>query len=198
MDKLSIVFHNVLTWTFHRRNELCNYYRTLDPDIILLNSTGLKHSDTIKIFGYNVYHCNKSNEPQSGIAIAVKTSIVHQLIDDFQEDVLSVRIRTTRGNIEIATTYLPPRRPIFPVEDILKIARKPYPTYILADLNATHRALGHHRDNPRGISLVNLINRNLLTHLGPNFPTYFSRNATIPDLVLTNRHPSFQLYNGAR
>ena len=188
MDRLKIVFQNVLTWTFNRRNELTNYYLSLSPDVILLNSTGLRGNDRLKIFGYNTYQANKNNEPQAGIAIAVKKSVPCQLLDDFHDDVLAIKLRTQRGDIIIGTTYLPPRRQDFPEEDLLKIMRKPLPAYLIADLNAKHQAMGHSQNNNRGNRLANLMERDLLTYLGPDFPTYANHNATSrPDLVFTNR-----------
>ena len=35
LNNIKIIQHNVLKWTFQRRNELCNLYFTYDPDIIL-------------------------------------------------------------------------------------------------------------------------------------------------------------------
>ena len=186
MDKFTIVSQNVLAWIPARRYELGNYYRTQDPDVILLNSTGLKHQDNIKIWGYNTYHCNKSNENSSGIAIAVRKGIEHRLDDEYQDNVLSVKLNTSKGPVELLTTYSPPRRPNIPVEDILKSARKPHPVYILADLNAAHQSLGHNYNNHKGTRIATLIDRGLLSHLGPNFPTWFSRELTsAPDITTT-------------
>ena len=125
MEKLKVLQHNVLAWTHVRKNELCNMYRTENPDIILLNSTGQKDHQKIKMYQYNVYQRNKNAEPQAGIAIAVKANLKHKIIDTFQDDVLAVELETKRGPVIISTTYLPPRRQTFPFQDIIKIARKP-------------------------------------------------------------------------
>lgn len=62
-----------------------------------------------------------------------------------------------------------------------------HPTYIMGDMNAKHRTLGHNTANPMGKILKRLINLNKLYHLGPYFATYHDRNsATTPDIVLSN------------
>ena len=49
-NRIKIVQQNVLKWTFHRRNELSNLYLKMDPDVILLNETGMTDRERIKIF----------------------------------------------------------------------------------------------------------------------------------------------------
>ena len=189
MNRINIIQHNVLSWNFPRKNELCNYYLKMNPDVILLNSTGIRDDGTLKIVGYNVYRKNKYNEQQAGIAIAIKRTIPHRLLDDFVEDVLAIQLETRRGPIVIGTTYLPPRRHVFPEHDILKILRKQIPSYIFGDFNAKHTALGHNNDNPVGLRIKELIDRNLVTFMGPDFPTYIARTGSgKPDILLTNRH----------
>ena len=173
-----------------RKNELYNTYISENPDVILLNSTGVRNQEKIKIFQYNVYQKNKYNEPRAGIAIAIKRNIKHKLIDDFQEDVLAIEIETSRGPVVLCTTYLPPRRQIFPYQDILKVARRNSPAYIIGDLNAKHPTLSHTRGtNYFGNVVDNLITNNLLVHLGPDFNTTITHNGTgKPDIILGSRN----------
>ena len=58
VQRLKIIEHNVIKWTFSRRNELYNYYKTEDPDVVLLNSTGILDTEKIKIYQYNVHQRN--------------------------------------------------------------------------------------------------------------------------------------------
>ena len=69
---IKIIQHNVLKWTFARRNELTNLYLKTDPEIILLNATGIRDDDRIKIFNYNVYQRNRYGEDHAGVAVAIK------------------------------------------------------------------------------------------------------------------------------
>ena len=61
MQRLRIIQHNVLSWG-NRKYDLINTYRQYDPDIILLNSHGLRNDDKLKIPGYKVYLQNFSND----------------------------------------------------------------------------------------------------------------------------------------
>ena len=77
---------------------------------------------------------------------------------------------------------------------LLSIARKPVPVYIYADLNARHTNLGHSSCNDRGRLLVNLIRRDILTNIGPDFKTFISDRGTgTPDIVLGNRHSNLNI-----
>ena len=58
-------------------------YFTYNPDIILLNSTGIRDKDPIKIFNYNVHQKNKEGEDHAGVAVAVKKGIAYNILDDF-------------------------------------------------------------------------------------------------------------------
>ena len=118
----------------------------MDPDIILLNATGLRDSERIKIFNYNVYQRNVEEEEHAGIAIAVKRDIRHQLLDNFR-DVLAIELETRKGPIIISTLYQPLRRDYYPTEDLTRLMRKNKPVYILADMNARHAFVGHTNNN---------------------------------------------------
>ena len=99
LNNIKIIQHNVLKWTFQRRNELCNLYFAYDPDIILLNATGIKDEVPIKIFNYNVHQKNKEGEDHAGVAVAIKKGIAYNIIDDFQEDVLAIKVETSKGPV---------------------------------------------------------------------------------------------------
>ena len=138
ITNLKIVFQNVLSWTVDRRNELSNYYNRTGADVIILNSTGIKDTENIKIFNYNVYQRNFMNELHAGVAIAVKRGIHHQLIDDFADDVLAIRLESTKGPFIITTLYSPPRRNYLPIGELNRLMDKNIPVYLLGDLNAQH------------------------------------------------------------
>nr|XP_027208264.1 uncharacterized protein LOC113801976 [Penaeus vannamei] len=94
---------------------------------------------------------------------------------------------------------MPPRRPQFPYPDIMKITRRNIPAYIIADLNARQRSLGQSNNNLMGSELINLIHRNTITHLGPDFDTFVSaRGKGRPDIILGNRniHMNYAIQEG--
>lgn len=184
---LTIMQHNVLAWTHERRNELYNAYRLTDPDVIMINSHGRRNNEKIKIFNYTVYQKNQYNENHDGVAIAVKKNIKHTLIDDFDENYLAIVITTSLGDICLATGYQPPRRPRIPINNILRIMRRNIPAYILGDLNARHRVLGHRNNNAAGKQIQDLLSQGTVRHLGPDFQTYIVGNrAGTPDIILSN------------
>ena len=194
MENIKIVFQNVLAWTQVRRNELTNLYMTEDPDIIMLNSTGRKETERIKIFNYNTYQRNLQNENSAGIAIAIKKGLKHKIIDEYNFDLLTVEIETSRGKLHISTMYIPPRRDYLPIHDVLRILRKPHPSYIIADLNARDPILGHNGSNSTGRAIARLISGGMCLHLGPEFKTYITevRQGT-PDIILGNRNANLNM-----
>ena len=188
MDTVKIVQHNVAHWKPYRHH-LSNTYKEIDPDIILLNSHGVKQQDTLKVYGYITYKINSSNEPNDGSAILIKTNIRHKIKDDFLTDTLQITIETTLGPINLATTYLPPRRPYFPFPDFHVLASNHLPTYIIGDLNAKHQILGHKDNNTVGKGLKRMLETRELSHLGPDFTTYISGNKhSTPDIILSNKN----------
>lgn len=64
--------------------------------------------------------------------------------------------------------------------------------YLLGDLNARRRTLGHQDNNVVGNSITRLMGDNRLHHVGPTFPTLIRHNsATSPDIIIANRYGHF-------
>ena len=186
MDSLTIIQHNVNQWK-KKAFSLSTIYRSLDPDIILINDHSLLNSTPLKIYNYITYTSNKDNSLYRGTAIAVKYTLKHHIIDDFETDLLAVKIETSLGPVTIASDYIPPSRTYFHMPDYAKLLNTPHPVYILGDLNARHQVLGHTSTNIVGDFLKMCFDQEKLKHLGPHFPTYVnSRFATSPDIVLSN------------
>ena len=186
MDQITIVQHNVLHWDTRKFN-LTNTYRDINPHIILLNSHGMKNQENIKIHGYTTYQLNTFNELSDGCAILVKSQIKHKLDDNYITDFLDISIETDTGPINIATTYLPPRRAYLPFPDFHRFATKNNPAYLIGDLNATSINLGNKKNNQVGKNLNRFLTQGTLIHHGPNFPTFHSHHAqSTPDIVLSN------------
>ena len=99
-----------------------------------------------------------------------------------------MELETIKGTITAATAYVPPRRDLDEIQSLISMARKTTPTYFFADLNARHRLFGCNDNSNMGKALEELIRRNILTHLGPEFKTFITRaHATNPDIALGNR-----------
>ena len=176
LQDIKIVQHNVRWWTTDRAIELSNYYRLENPDIILLNSTSINDDQKIKIHNYNVTQKNMLGEGSAGIAIAVRKNIKYKLLDDFQDDILGVELRTTKGPIIIMTNYSPPRRNYVPFAEIENILQKQMPVYFAGDINANIPAMGYATYNHTGRIVRDMIIRDKIKLMGPEFRTLIQRN----------------------
>lgn len=186
INTLKIIQHNVLNWN-SQKNNLNNIYSNLDPDIILINSHGLNKSTPLKIFNYIVHKRNNSEELHDEVAVAIKQGINYQLLDEFNDEFIAIKTDTSLGPIVIATTYLPPRRNYLPLPDMYKLANFHIPTYIIGDFNARHLIFNSTNNNAVGTSLQGMMALGKITHLGPDFPTFFgAASATTPDKVFGN------------
>ena len=152
-------------------------------DVILINDTGnyIPH-----IPGYITHYKNVNNEPRDGTAILVRNGIKHHTINNLtHHNTQAVTIQAIPEPITIATLYLPPRLTTFPFTDLLNLANRTNPTYILGDLNAHHPFLGSNTKNQTGDRLVMLTKSGKLVHLQTPFYTYRT-GRTSPDIILTN------------
>ena len=184
---LTVIQHNVNSWN-NKRHELCNTYKTLDPDIILINHTGLIGQEQLKIRYYTVYTSNKTDSRFRGTAIAIKDKISHSVIDDFSTDLLAINVDTPQGTITIGTDYLAPQTRYLDFPEYKTLMRRRNPVYLLGDLNARHSFLSHCDYNPVGDGLYTLITRDVIEHVGPSFPTRIvSNSSSTPDIVISNK-----------
>ena len=184
-NRIIIMQHNVSHWKTNSSNHY-NVYRQQDPDILILNETGLKNEEELKIFPYICYKTNHSNELHDGSVIAVKRNLKHSLIKIDRHNIICIRLETSLGAVNIATTYLPPRRPQFPYEEMLNLFNRQEPTYVIGDFNATHPTFGNVTMNQKGRALLQLMNRGTVQHHGPSFKTWFGQVSSTPDKVLSN------------
>lgn len=90
--------------------------------------------------------------------------------------------------------YLPPRRLFIPYPGFHRLTTRNSPAYITGDLNATSQNVGCRHTNQVGRQLDRMLNNGLLHHLGPDFPTFYTRNShTTPDIVLCNNKVSHNI-----
>ena len=62
------------------KNSLTDNYLKTNPDLILINSHGLKSTEPLKIPGYKTYRINYSQTLADGSAIAIKHNIQHNFM----------------------------------------------------------------------------------------------------------------------
>ena len=178
-----VLHHNVRSWG-DSRHSLVNAFCELDPDVITINSHGSESN--LRVWGYSVV--SRSSGAHDGWAIAVRRSLRYRELELSRDGVLAVQLQTDDGPIVIATYYRPPRRDWLPLGDLLALANRAEPVYLLADLNARHGIFGHRDRNPAGVRVADLVRRGKFEVLGPDFPTWRGgRGATgRPDVVLGN------------
>ena len=191
-SSLRIIFQNVHGW---EPNKILHkqFFSKYNPDIIIINDTGVNQDQTLKFYPYICYHTNSENV-HSGAAIFVRQNIEHTRIDQrkFHHDTVAVSVETKTGPIIIATNYHPPRRDYYIFEDLDWLGNHNTPCYLFADLNSHHNSFPHHaQQNGRGTVLFeDYIEPGKLKRLGPNFPTVLTHNSiqgTSPDILLCNR-----------
>ena len=78
-SSLRIIFQNVRGWD---TNKLIHkqFFSKYNPDIIIINDTGIPQSETIKFYPYICYHINSERE-HSGAPILVRNNIQHTRIN---------------------------------------------------------------------------------------------------------------------
>ena len=64
------------------KNSLIDNYLKVQPDLILMNSHGLKSTEALKIPGYKVHKLNYSENYADGLAIAIKYNITIKFMID--------------------------------------------------------------------------------------------------------------------
>lgn len=167
LKTLSILQHNVRHWPTHKFHS-CKTYKNLKPELILINRHGVKQDDTLKIYNYNIHKSNKLNDE---VAIAIRIYIKYILVDNnFQEEILGLKLHTTILTCSYCI-YFPPRRPLPPFADIMKLMNYNTPDYLLGDLNARHSIFGHNDNNQICNALQAIINGGKMIHTGPHFKT---------------------------
>ena len=57
-----------------------------------MNAASINDDNRIKLFNHNVHQKNVNSERHAGVAITIKKNIPYQLIDDFQEDLLGIKL----------------------------------------------------------------------------------------------------------
>ena len=191
---LTVLQHNVMTWT-NKRHTLTNIYREIDADIILLNETSILEHEPFKIYRYNTYKTNTLNQRHAGAAIAIKNTLQARVDETFEQDFLTVTLHTGTGPITIATGYIPPRTGYINTVDLHRIFNRDHPNYFFGNLNANHRQLGYTTNNTPGMQIINMIDNNKCTHIGPQFSTRITATTCrSPDIALSNSNAFLNTY----
>lgn len=187
-NKVTIMQINVRGWASNKYS-IGNVVNNLGIDVVLINEHGIRGCQSLRLYNYRVYRSNRLDERSSGTAIAIRDSLVHRLVGDFESDLLAVKIETSIGPIVLATDYIPHRVGYLQYIDYYRLMGMQLPVYMLGDLNGRSSTLGYRDTNTVGRQIDILIDRGHVRHLGPHFPTFITnRCSTTPDIILGNSH----------
>lgn len=166
--------------------ELIQFISDKNYDIIGISETKTDGKYTLKIPGYKVYTCHRNNRG-GGVALAVKTNIVHTPIYislNGSLEHVEIQIKAKNSNIIFCQVYLPPNKKleISALQELFKVNN----TIIMGDLNCKRREWKCINNNVNGGILLDFCiknNVNISTPMSPtNFPTI--GNPSIIDMFL--------------
>ena len=165
------------------------------PDIILINESGITQQNQLKLQGYKGLWLN--NLTYYGIAIFYKYSLQIDYLHFKMEDCLAIKIFTSMGPLLISTTYCPPKNYSIPIVSLNHLFSHQIPILFIGDTNCHHPIFHNSKGNqsdPKGKQMYNLIKNFNLSVLGPDFNTFMTKKLKgKPDLILGNRF--FSVFN---
>ena len=125
------------------------------PEIILLNETGVVEECQLKIQNYTAH--GKTTENNHGIVVFVKNDLKFEYMYFSLEDLFSIKLYTNMGTVIIATSYSPPRNYSLPQISLNKLFDHKCPVLFIGDLNCRHHILNNMKyskyPNPKGTVL---------------------------------------------
>lgn len=192
MNKIKVLQWNIRHWG-NNHYQFKVALSDLNPDIILLNEISLNNNDHIYLKGYDtIFNCNGHH---TGVSISIKKHLIVEYLSHLSPDILSIKIKTSLGDLIISTIYNPPRFPSLPTVDISKIFSYNCPVVLIGDLNASHPILHNSRNpNLRGNQIHTIMSHKNLKFLGPFFHTYItSTQKGKPDIIISNQQ--FNLFH---
>lgn len=173
-------------------NQLENFIRQKQIDIILLNETFLNPCHKFKIGGYKIYRRDRRSHG-GGVLIGIKESIDHSLLPYDKLSVtesISISVRINGNTVIITSAYTPHYNSTF-INDLKTLTNKNNDYFIFGDFNALHQSWNCSSSNPAGNTLHRYQNQNSFYVYYPPNHTRFSQNflPTTPstvDILLSN------------
>jgi hypothetical protein len=164
-----------------KRNELEAFLHQHSIDIALVNETWLQPHINFTISGFECYRSDRisstSNSPHGGVAILIKKSIDHNLIN-FRKttaiESLFLEIPTRECKIIIGSIYCSPAIDINKIKkDLTNLLCHPGPILLAGDFNAKHSCWNNSKNDKRGILIHDLCHYFSFSIFSPDNPTLF-------------------------
>lgn len=188
MDRKSLVIvqHNIQSLK-SKSPFVCELLSSLNIDILILNETWLKTSDSVKIKGYQIFR-NDSDTGYGGVAIVCKKSLIcSQILTESSDRIQSISISVKINHNKCLTVlgiYCPPRAGRFPVNTLKNIVTSlPSPVLVMGDFNAHHTAFGSSSDKARGIQIYDMLDEIDMYILNDGQPTTLARPNQSPSAI---------------
>ena len=156
------------------KNELLWFITGLNPAVICLQETFLKHNNKINIRDYQQFSYIKDTgfRASGGTSILVRNDIPQSQIH-LKTDLQTIAVKATLHRpINICSVYIPPNEEIneTKLQEIIK--QLPAPFIILRDFNCHSTLWGCKNTNQKGKNSETFINNNLCIYNNKS-PTYF-------------------------
>jgi exonuclease III len=147
-----------------------------NAQIICLQETFLKDSDTIGFKGFNMYNINRSsiynNRPIGGVCLMIKKGIPHaQIKIKSNLQIVAAEVSLLR-RMTIASIYIPPHYNLYLEEINTIISQLPYPFILCGDFNSHSELWGCFKSNKSGLIMQNVLETNDLCLLNNGTATY--------------------------
>lgn len=161
--------------------EVTDFLYRKSVDILFINETKLKATETLKIRNYNSYCSNRENAA-GGVAILIRRGIPHERVEI--KRVVSIEHICIRlqSNIYLIAAYNKPSNSFShsDLDSLLEVSNK---VLVVGDLNARHTNWSCHRNNRNGLTLNSYIQNNNVTILHTDSPTHIPYNNGTPTFI---------------
>jgi exonuclease III len=160
------------------KEELTIFLQDQLIDIMLISETHFTDKSHLKIPGHKFYHTNyPDNTAHAGIAIIIKSTIEHHLLNRYERDYLqatSLRVKTLAYEITVSAVYHPPCHQNVKKEDFKDFFQYLDPKFIAqGDFNSKHTLWGSRLITTKGRELAKVLHENSYSPLSMGTPTYW-------------------------
>ena len=160
----------------------------LNIDVAVITETFLKPNIPLRVAGFSCYRADRLARPGGGVAILIRNSINHHVINPACTNNLeNVAIKINNTNQIIVAAYNAPNKTLL-ATDLAAVFKLGHSVLLTGDLNAKHPQWNCNKKNNQGTVLhdfacveeIHILSPNSFTH----FPTNNNKPSTI-DLTLT-------------
>lgn len=153
-DSLAICIWNA-DGLSRKKDELEIFAKDNGLDVILVSETHLTSKPDPKLFGYELYRCDRPNSHWGGVAIYIKSNISHHLTGTptlTTIEACSVQVDTKNGPLCLSALYKRPSMRLDPA-DVTALLNRRGQVILGGDLNCKHRSWNSKNQNRDGKTL---------------------------------------------